>query len=329
MPNIEPEQNGNRLADSAGKIVHVCVAVILRNCKDTATTQVLIAKRPDHVHQGGLWEFPGGKVEAGETISQALDRELDEELGIRLPSGLYDGPADTQCLSPLIQIQHAYPDKTVLLDVWKVHCYHGQAHGKEGQEVRWVPLHALTDYSFPEANLPIIAACLLPNRYFITPSYASVLEAEQDLQRAIKTGAELIYFRQPQLNAASYENWISILVSKNAALGRVLMRQQVPGEADKPCAGVHLSFRAAGLLKARPVPQQQWLGVSCHNEVEMLHAKNIGADFVTLSPVLPTQTHPEADAMGWARFKVLVRRAGLPVFGLGGLSDDHLSRLQW
>lgn len=326
MPNTEPELDIKHTTASADNVVHVCVAVIQRCCTETATIQVLIAKRPDHLHQGGLWEFPGGKVEAGETIVEALDRELDEELGIRLPFEMSGGKVDAQSVSPLIQIQHAYPEKTVLLDVWKVHCYDGQLHGKEGQEVRWVPLAALNEYAFPQANLPIIAACLLPNRYFITPPYASVLEAAQGLHLALQSGAKLVYFRQPQLAPEIYANWVKILASKQAAFRQVMMLQS-PVQETEACAGVHLSFRAASLLRTRPVSRQQWFAVSCHDEAELLYAEQLGADFVTLSPVLPTQTHPGAEGLGWSRFERLTRKAGLPVYGLGGLTPEHLDRL--
>ena len=99
------------------KRIHVAAAVI--RCVDG---QILLAKRPEDKHQGGLWEFPGGKVEASETVQAALSRELEEELGIR-PSAA----------RPLIQVRHDYPDKQVLLDVWEVSAFTGEPHGAEGQ----------------------------------------------------------------------------------------------------------------------------------------------------------------------------------------------------
>lgn len=127
--------------------VHVAVAVIIG--KDG---RILIAKRPDDVHQGGLWEFPGGKVEQGENLEVALKRELVEELGIEL-----------QACEPLLEIHHDYPDKSVLLDVWRVTAFSGQAYGREQQPIRWVAPKFLTDYDFPEANQPILKAISLLN----------------------------------------------------------------------------------------------------------------------------------------------------------------------
>ena len=332
MPNTGPERKTPSSSET-GKIVHVCVAVIERRNPNNDGIEVLIAKRPDHVHQGGLWEFPGGKVEPEEALLTALDRELYEELGIRLHRSDPQAQNTHKTATPLIQIRHAYPDKTVLLDVWKVSRYAGEAFGKEGQTVRWVALSELSDYPFPEANLPIILACLLPNRYFITPAYPSLLSAEQGLRQALNQGAQLIYFRQPQLDSLSYEVWLRYLVKQHPELKRVLMRQYVDNLrvmdlSNLQSAGVHLSFRAASVLNERPVEKSMWFAVSCHNAAELAHASKLDADFVTLSPVLKTPTHPEQPEMGWALFSELVREARQPVFGLGGLSAEHEAHLK-
>ena len=124
------------------KTVHVAVGVIVN-----ADNHILIALRPTHVHQGGLWEFPGGKVEADETVQQALARELREELGV-----------ESTEFRPLVEIRHDYEDKSVFLDVWWVDSFEGQATGLEGQEVRWVSADQLGSYAFPAANKPIVEA---------------------------------------------------------------------------------------------------------------------------------------------------------------------------
>lgn len=123
------------------KRVHVAAAVIRRDGR------IFIARRPAHLHMGGLWEFPGGKVETGESVKAALIRELEEELGIVV----------REC-TPLLQVPHNYPDKSVLLDVWEVYQFDGEPEGLEGQETCWVMPAALTSFEFPEANKPIVAA---------------------------------------------------------------------------------------------------------------------------------------------------------------------------
>lgn len=122
--------------------VHVAVGVILDK-----SNRVLISLRHDDAHQGGLWEFPGGKVEAGESVAQALGRELREELGITVAE-----------ISPLLEVRHDYGDKTVFLDVYTVRDFAGEARGLEGQPLRWVMASELSEYRFPAANMPITEA---------------------------------------------------------------------------------------------------------------------------------------------------------------------------
>ena len=127
---------------SSAALVHVAVGIV----RD-ASGAVLIARRAAAAHQGGLWEFPGGKVEAGETVSAALARELHEELGIHV-----------QTAAPWLQVRHAYADRQVLLDVWQVDAYQGEPQGREGQPVAWAAVAGLHEVDFPAADAPIIAA---------------------------------------------------------------------------------------------------------------------------------------------------------------------------
>lgn len=125
------------------KTVHVMVGVIWG--KADKAKSILLAKRPDHLHQGGLWEFPGGKLEQGEEPRDALSRELKEELDIELLAA-----------SPLMDVSHDYGDKAVFLDIWQVDDFKGQEQGLEDQELRWVPLAELDQYAFPAANVAIV-----------------------------------------------------------------------------------------------------------------------------------------------------------------------------
>ena len=120
-------------------MIHVAVGLLLRS------NQVLIALRPDDSHQGGLWEFPGGKVEKGESVEAALSRELKEELGV-----------EVQSANPVMQISHDYNDKKVLLDVCSVDAFNGEPCGAEGQLVKWVSQASLQEHQFPEANQSIV-----------------------------------------------------------------------------------------------------------------------------------------------------------------------------
>ena len=123
--------------------LHVAVGVIVNPAGN-----ILISRRRAAAHQGGLWEFPGGKVRAGEGVVAALQRELREELGLQINSP-----------TPLLEVRHDYDELAVLLDVWLVRAFSGEPSGREGQPLRWVSAAALSDYAFPAANRPIVAAC--------------------------------------------------------------------------------------------------------------------------------------------------------------------------
>ncbi|MFW9605867.1 MAG: Nudix family hydrolase, partial [Pseudomonas sp.] len=171
--------------------LHVAAAVIRGT-----DGRILLAQRPAHKHQGGLWEFPGGKVEAGESVLSALARELREELGIQVTHA-----------QPLIQVRHAYPDCRVLLDVYEVTGFTGDAHGAEGQPLAWVAARELLDYEFPEANRPIVAAARLPNTYLITPDdEMTPAELIKGVRQALANGVQLVQLRAPQAFIPEYRD---------------------------------------------------------------------------------------------------------------------------
>ncbi|EED33840.1 mutator MutT protein [gamma proteobacterium NOR5-3] len=115
--------------------------------------QILLTKRHAHSHQGGLWEFPGGKLEPGESLAEALKRELLEEVGIEVLSH-----------HPLLLIEHDYGDKQVLLDVHSVTAFAGEPQAREGQPMRWVSVPQLVDYEFPTANGAIVRSLVAGKR---------------------------------------------------------------------------------------------------------------------------------------------------------------------
>ena len=120
--------------------LHVAVGVLT-----DVNGRILIARRPAELHQGGLWEFPGGKLEPGETLECALARELKEELGVTV-----------KATEPLLEIRHDYGDREVFLDVHRVIAWQGEAQGMEGQPLAWTLPAALGDFDFPAANVAIV-----------------------------------------------------------------------------------------------------------------------------------------------------------------------------
>ena len=292
--------------------IHVAVAVIVRDGR------VLIARRPDHVHQGGLLEFPGGKVEPGESVQAALVREIAEETSLRVPE---------DSLEPVIGIRHDYGDKRVVLDVWETRAAEGEAKGCEGQPVEWLAPAQLRDEDFPAANRPIIRALRLPRQLAITGEASDPDQAVARLQTGLGIARPpLVVLRASTMSAQAYQELAAKAVPVCEKAGAALIVHGGPEvfRTTPGARGLHLPWREAAGLSARPVPGSVWLGVSCHDRQEIDHASAIGADYVTLGPVQPTETHPGAPTLGWPAFADLVSTAGLPVFALGGLSSSDL-----
>ena len=297
----------------SNEVIHVAAGVIVN-----PEGKVLIARRPDHVHQGGLWEFPGGKLELDEPVEEALKRELHEELGI-----------DIQLAHPLIRIHHDYSDKSVLLDVWKITAFASNAHGKEGQPIKWVKPEELGQFSFPEANKPVITAAQLPERYMITGEYDSLEHAIEHIKKRIQQGIRLIQFRAHYLNDEEYLLWANELINIAKDNDCLLLVNRNPGVIAKlDVPGVHLS--SAILLKytTRESFNKKLLSASVHNSEELNKAMDIGVDFVVVAPVLPTETHPDANPLGWDNFYQLTEQSSVPVYALGGMREEHIEQAQ-
>ncbi len=291
--------------------LHV-VAAVIRDPQG----QILIAQRPAHKHQGGLWEFPGGKVEAGEAPAVALERELAEELGIRVTAA-----------RPLLQVRHDYPDQAVLLDVWQVDAFTGEAHAAEGQPLAWVAPRALLDYEFPAANRPIVQAARLPERYLITPGELTTAELLNGLHRALDSGIRLVQLRTPDNFDPQYRDLAGDVQGLCTGRAQLMLKGPLEWLGDFPAAGWHLTAEQLRRYapNGRPFPEQRLLAASCHDAEELALAQQMGVDFVTLSPVMPTTSHPGAPTLGWVKAQQLLADCNLPAYLLGGLGEDDLS----
>ncbi|MBP5981040.1 MAG: Nudix family hydrolase [Halomonas sp.] len=287
--------------------VHVAAAAIV----SADQKKVLIARRPSNVDQGGLWEFPGGKLAPYETGLEGLKRELHEELGVEIIRA-----------QPLIRIHHEYPDKHILLDVWQVHEFAGEPFGREGQAVRWVPMEELVKYPFPAANLPILRAVMLPTEYLITSEEADEARFDAFLERALKEdNIRLVQLRAKALDEAAYIERAERALRMCREHGASLLLNGEPGLLEKVDAdGIHLTSERLMHLDRRPISEQKWLSASTHDQAQLSKAAVLGCDFVTLSPLRTTPSHPEVAPIGWHDFQQLVERAGMPVFALGGMT---------
>lgn len=290
--------------------VHVAAAAIFND-----QGQVLITRRPDHVHQGGLWEFPGGKVESGELVLDALERELHEELGITI-----------QKTRQLIRVAHDYTDKSVLLDVYRVGSFGGEAHGREGQPLKWVDPEQLSSFSFPQANLPIIRSVQLPERYLITPDPGEDVKGFlAQLEKCLHGGIRLIQLRAKSFSQNDYIDLARQVKKLCTDHGAKLILNADPGivsivEAD----GVNLTGERLMAMKERPLPADKWVAASCHTEADLTHAAKVNVDFAMLSPVKATASHPDVTPIGWKKFQTMCELAAFPVYALGGVGTDDL-----
>jgi 8-oxo-dGTP diphosphatase len=294
--------------------LHVAVGVI----RD-ARGNILVARRHAHLHQGGLWEFPGGKVAPGETVEQALRRELHEELEIVVASA-----------SPLMKLRHDYGDRQVCLDVWRVDDFRGEARGRENQPIRWARPEELLTLDFPAANRPIVAAARLPERYPIVDEESGDFERVRErLERLHRSGHRMAQLRAKDLDAGRYRELAARATDYCRARGLDLLLNADPETAlAVGAAGAHLTSRRLMSLESRLLPKDLWVAASCHGAAELRQAERIGVDFAVLSPVLTTPTHPDAQPLGWPRFGALVEEARLPVYALGGMTPAHLAEAQ-
>lgn len=277
--------------------------------------QVLIALRDNTRHQGGLWEFSGGKIEANETAEHALKRELKEELGI-----------EVQKATPLITICHQYPDKAVQLQVFTVDHFTGEPHSAENQPIQWVNTSDLENYAFPAANQAIITAARLPPYYAILDdNEPSLLLA--NLQQLLAKGIKLIQARLKTLSVQDSHTFIKQAYPLCQQHGTLLLINSAVKNAGTLADGIHFTSHDLMATHHRPA-NIKWLSASCHNCEELTHAQQIGVDFVVLAPVLTTQTHPDTIPLGWSQFAELVSQCNLPVYALGGQTIAHLTTAQ-
>lgn len=290
------------------KIVDVAAAVITR-----PDGSFLLGQRAPGTFYPGYWEFPGGKVEPGETPREALIRELHEELGLRVETAW-----------PWIMREHEYEHAHVRLHFFEVPHWSGELTDHIHSALSWQRIDSLTVSPMLPANGPVLASLALPHEYGITHAWQIGVEAQlAQLEQALARGLELIQVREATLDAAARRRFAAEVVAHAHAHGaRVLINADAQLAAELGADGVHLTAAQAGSLAARPA--LPLVGASCHTRSELERAAALGIDFAVLGPVRPTLTHPDRAALGWTAFAEFAAGLPLPVFALGGLGREHL-----
>jgi 8-oxo-dGTP diphosphatase len=280
------------------------VAAVLQQ----ADGRFLLAQRPPGKAYAGYWEFPGGKVEDGETPPAALSRELHEELGIDVISAY-----------PWLIREFDYPHAAVRLHFFRVRAWRGTLQSREAQAFAWQRLEAINVAPLLPANGPILQALGIPETYGITGfTPAEYPRALGQIESALQQGLRLIQVRGKDWPVELFARYAGDIVVRAHACGaRVLINADIALAQRSGADGVHLT--AQQLREYTQRPDCALVGASCHNAEELRRAEALGADFAVLGPVLPTPTHPDAVLLGWAGLQQLAMEARMPVFALGGL----------
>ncbi|MDD9317732.1 NUDIX domain-containing protein [Acinetobacter lactucae] len=282
-------------------IVDVAIAILIHRGK------ILVGWRQEEQHQGGKHEFPGGKVEQGETPEDACRREIYEEVGI----GLKDW-------HQFDYIHHEYDDIIVNL-----HLFHSYVPDELlnliHQPWAWYTRDQLLHLNFPKANKDIIKRLYWPHLIKISNTLKPVESSDALLYWRIENEAEQQYIEQ--LTALDEGQRSNLIIN-------VDMWRQLSPELQKQIKTVHLKqSQLMNLHKGDLTVGVRYIG-ACHDAVSLKQAQQVGCDAVFISPVKPTTTHPEAVALGWERFSELARNSQIPVFALGGVHPDDLATAQ-
>src|SRR5213594_124161 len=290
--------------------VDVAVAVLVRS--DGAA---LLAQRPQTKVYSGYWEFPGGKIEPGEPVPEALKREVREELGIEV-GGAY----------PWITRVFVYPHAKVRLHFYRVTAWRGEPRALEHQAIAWQRPDAVELDPLLPANGPVIRNLMLPSEYAITRAGEIGLEPFLSrLEARLRGGLKLVQVREKTLTHRELEEFARRALALARAHGaKILVNADAALASEIGADGVHLT--AEQLRGALTRPDLPWCGASCHSSEELRRAEALGVDLVVLGTVHATPSHPDAVPLGWEGFREIAKDAAVPVYALGGIVPSDLER---
>ena len=289
--------------------VDVAAGVLIRR-----DGRFLLASRPAGKPYASYWEFPGGKVEAGESVVNTLVRELHEELGINIGTAY-----------PWVVRVFDYPHALVRLHFFRVFEWSGEIHSREHQSFGFFSSGDLPDGPLLPATIPLLRWVALPSHYAIS-AVARLGRATflRRLESALARGLKLLQFREPELDSNAAAAIFDDVRARVRAAGATLLVNSRHHHAlwDK-ADGVHLT--AADLAVTEKRPEFEWVGASVHSTAEIERAAALQLDFVAVGAVRQTDTHPHQLPLGWSAFAALIADASLPVFALGGMRASDLT----
>ena len=286
------------------KITEVAVAVFIK-----ADGSFLLSSRPIGKPYPGYWEFPGGKVEPGESVLQALQRELMEELNVAITRA-----------TPWFTFMMHYTHAIVRLHCWRVHEWHGEMRGMEAQQFMWQQLGAITVTPVLPGCVPIFNALALPPVYAITNASEIGIEPYlKRLEHGLQHGLKMIQVREKNIPRDALTKFaIQVLARARLYGAKVLINSDIEMASEVGADGVHLT--ALQLSECSSRPAFALVAASTHCRAEIDRAAELKFDFVVLGAVKPTRTHPDQLPLGWTNFSAVVNATPLPVYALGGLS---------
>ena len=290
--------------------VEVAAAILVR--PDGA---VLLARRPRGKAYPGYWEFPGGKVEPGEAVIDALKREIREELGVEIERAY-----------PWITRSFAYPHADVRLHFHRVPAWRGEPRAVEHEALEWRAPDAVDLRPLLPANGPVLRSLALPPEYAI--SQAAELGVERfvlRLEERLRGGLKLVQLREKNLPGEALHGLARRVVTLAHARGaKVLINADSALASESGADGVHLT--AEQLHRAAARPAFPWCGASCHSPGELRRAESLGVDFAVLGPVRATPSHPESVPLGWEHFREAAAGSSIPVYALGGIVPQDMEQ---
>ena len=288
-------------------IIEVVVGVIHNDSKE-----IFISRRKKNQFMSGYWELPGGKVENNEDLSSALKRELFEEIGIKIEK-----------FSLIQTIHQQYSERIIDLSIYVIDKYSGTPVGKEGQDFSWCSIEKFKEYKLLPTMWKIIKRLSLPKSYWITPDNHNSNSVFEECNQRLSERVKIIQLRsKSQLDKAYIDNFNKLCQLNQAKL--VLNMPHI--DFDEPCDGWHLTSIELMTTSTREFPDDKLFGASAHSLIEAKHAEKISVDYISLSPINETPSHPQTQILGWEKASEIIIQCKVPIYLLGGMDKDSMDK---